>query len=415
MIVVGLQWGDEGKGKIVDLLAQNAQMVVRFQGGANAGHTLNVGNKKFIFHLIPSGILNPNCICIISSGVILDLKVLTKELRFINQDETRLKISSSCSLALDFHKELDDARENFSKLGTTRRGIGPAYEDRASRRGIIFDDIFQSDLKDKLKIALEEKNILLKYYNKPTFKIEKLYEELKIYAEKLYKFKCDDTSKLISEFEGNIIFEGAQGSLLDLYHGSYPYVTSSSTLAMSSNVYSGLNLKDYKILGVAKSYCTRVGSGPFPSELFNDVGEKIGTTGNEFGSTTGRKRRCGWLDLVALKYAVKINGVTNLALTKLDVLSGLPQVKVVISYKGVDEFTPSTYKLQNIKPVYKTFKGWDGRLSKEKFPLEAKDFVSFIENYLDIKIDLISIGPDRDANLWLNNNLVVNKNLEISG
>ena len=405
MVVVGCQWGDEGKGKVVDLLSKTSDMVVRFQGGANAGHTLHVNNKKIILHLIPSGILNPTCLCVITPGVILDPRQLLTEINSLKENgffkkDNQLKISSNTTLALDYHKDLDRYREKTQKLGTTLRGIGPAYEDRVSRKAILFGDIFQPKiLSKKLTQISEEKNILLKAYNLPAIDVSRLSEDLEKLSYKLKPFRYDDTSKLIHDYHMDgkrILFEGAQGTLLDLYHGTYPYVTSSSTVAGAAMAYSGLGafVMD-EVLGVVKAYCTRVGEGPFPSELKGDTGDELLKKGHEFGSTTGRKRRCGWLDLVALKYAVRLNGITSLALTKLDVLSNFEKLKMLTQYEVDIE--------KKVKPVFETFEGWSEDLSKIKskknLPKKALAYLEFIENFVNVKVSIISVGPGRDETI----------------
>ncbi len=404
MIIVGCQWGDEGKGKVVDFLAQDADMVVRYQGGANAGHTLIVDGKKTILHLIPSGILNPSCLCVIASGVVLDLEILTNEISLLQTlpKDKNLLISSDATLLLPFHKTIDLAREVQNKIGTTKRGIGPAYEDRVSRNAIVFRDIFHpSTLKDKLAHMLKEKNALLEFYKKPKVDINSLYEELLMYAEKLESYTHDNTSKLIHEYKQKgkkIIFEGAQGTMLDPFHGTYPYVTSSSTIAGAACIYAGIGpTKTDKILGVIKAYCTRVGSGPFPSELKCKIGDRIGIAGNEFGATTNRKRRCGWLDLVALSHAVRVNGITSLAITKLDTLSGFETVSVVTQYeingKKTSDFPLSPGKLSNAKPILKSFSGW--KEIRNGLCDNAKSFLDFISKYTNVRVKLVGTGPGR--------------------
>ena len=409
MVIIGCQWGDEGKGKIVDTLAQNADLVVRFQGGANAGHTLVFQGKKTVLHLIPSGVLNPSCMCVITPGVALDLEILSEEIELLKKEKllkNNLLISSNTTLLLNFHKLIDKAREKKFKIGTTHRGIGPAYEDRISRRAILFGDIFYPDtLKDKLIYALEEKNQLLKFYNEEIINVDKLHEELLRYAEKLKNFRCDDTSKLISDYHKDgkkIIFEGAQGAMLDVLHGTYPFVTSSSTIAGSALSSAGVGPDiTGKVLGVMKVYCTRVGTGPFPSELTCEIGDRICEAGHEFGTTTNRKRRCGWLDLVALKYAIKLNGVNSLAVTKLDVLSDFETISVVTHYEidgmKVSDFPCSFDKLSKAKPVLKTFPCWKkADFEKSKLPKNTESYISFIQEETGIPVEMAGIGPGRE-------------------
>ncbi|MCB0351087.1 MAG: adenylosuccinate synthase, partial [Bdellovibrionales bacterium] len=335
IIVIGSQWGDEGKGKVVDVFSSQSDYVVRYQGGANAGHTLVVDGKKTVLHLVPSGILHPNTICVIGAGVVLDVEKLAEEILALQKngllkDPKQLLISDSATVLLSYHRQLDQAREKaagLEKIGTTGKGIGPAYEDRASRKAILFGDLFNTDtLKAKLEASLKEKNFLLEkmYEQKPADIQDVLASALKA-AEKLAPFRCRDTSLVVHKAlrqNKKILFEGAQGTLLDLLHGTYPFVTSSSTLSGSACVGVGVGPGAIdKVIGITKAYTTRVGSGPFPTELDDENGERLRAVGQEFGATTGRSRRCGWLDLVALRYALRINGITNLALMKIDVLS----------------------------------------------------------------------------------------------
>lgn len=422
-IVVGAQWGDEGKGKLVDVLASHADLVVRFQGGANAGHTLVVNGHKTVLHLIPSGILHPNTLCMITSGVVLDVFGIIDEMDKL-QTQGLLKkseqflISDNCSLLMPYHKVLDVAREshlNKEKIGTTGKGIGPAYEDRTSRRGLIFSDLFQPDtLKEKIERALLEKNALLtSVYGQKPFEISDLIEKLKAAAERLKHHRCQDTSHLILKaIKGGkkVLFEGAQGTLLDINHGTYPFVTSSSTIAASACTSTGIGPQNIKqVIGVFKAYATRVGSGPFPTELLDSTGEFLRTTGHEFGSTTGRPRRCGWLDLVALKYAIRLNGITNLAMMKLDVLTGLEKIKICTGYKVNGQVItewPSTLKeLEGAEPVVEEFSGWKEDLTKitqlSELPRPVNQYLNFISEFVKTPIDVISVGPGREQTLWV--------------
>ena len=423
VIVVGSQWGDEGKGKAVDLFSAQAELVVRYQGGANAGHTLVINGQETILHLLPSGILHNCCTCLIAAGVVLDLEIVSQEINnlkkagFLKKDK-QLLISDNATLILPYHKALDAAREStlkYERIGTTGKGIGPAYEDRASRRAILFRDIFDPEtLKEKLKLSLEEKNYLLSFYSIPKFDVEKIYEDLVDYAQQLKLYRCTDTSYVIDQhrkLKHKILYEGAQGTLLDLLHGTYPFVTSSSTLSGAACIGSGIGpLSIKKVIGITKAYCSRVGNGPFPTELQNGLGNIIQKKGKEYGATTGRRRRCGWLDLVALKYAIRINGISSLALMKLDVLTGLEEIAVATSYiidgKEVTEFPLSDGKLKSAQPNLKTFPGWQQDITKAKklddLPSSTRRYIDFLENKAEISIDIISVGPERKDTIWIN-------------
>ena len=423
VIVVGSQWGDEGKGKAVDLFSAQADLVVRYQGGANAGHTLVINGQETILHLLPSGILHKSCTCLIAAGVVLDLEIISQEINnlkkagFLKKDQ-QLLISDNATLILPYHKALDTARESalkYERIGTTGKGIGPAYEDRASRRAILFRDIFEPEtLKEKLKLSLEEKNYLLSYYSAPNFDVEKIYKDLLGYAQQLKLYRCTDTSYVIDKYRQlkcKILYEGAQGTLLDLLHGTYPFVTSSSTLSGSACIGSGIGpLSIRKVIGITKAYCSRVGNGPFPTELQNDLGDIIQKKGKEYGATTGRRRRCGWLDLVALKYAIRINGISSLALMKLDVLTGLQEIAVATSYiingQEITEFPLSDKKLKSAKPNLKMFPGWQQDITKAKklddLPSSTRSYIDFLENKTKIPIDVISVGPERKDTIWIN-------------
>lgn len=423
IVIVGSQWGDEGKGKVVDVFSCESDCVVRYQGGANAGHTLTVGDQQTILHLIPSGILQDHTKCIIAPGVALDIETLAKEIEGLKKngflkDPKQLQISYLCTLIFPYHKKLDQLRDNcegHEKIGVTGKGIGPAYEERASRRALLLGDLFQEKtLKDKIKRSLFEKNFLLEnLYKQEPYDLEKMYELSRSWAETIKPYCCNNTSLLIEkEFEKGkkILFEGAQGSLLDLFHGTYPYVTSSSTLAGSACVGTGVGPQRIKkVLGITKGYTTRVGSGPFPTEIEGKLGDELQSLGGEFGATTGRKRRCGWLDLVALKYAIRINGISSIALMKLDVLSSLKEIKVCTHYeldgKRTDEYFVSMEKLERVKPIYKSFPGWGKDISSSKktedLPKEALQYVDFIRQETETPIDVISIGPKRKQTLWL--------------
>lgn len=423
LIVVGAQWGDEGKGKLIDVFSSKADFVVRYQGGANAGHTLVVDGKKTILHLIPSGVLRPEVTCIISSGVVIDVESLVSEIEKLKvagylKDDKQLLISEASTLILPIHKKMDLAREKSlseGKIGTTGKGIGPAYEDRASRRAIVFGDLFRPEtLRAKLEQTLAEKNFLLEhFYKTEPISLEEVYSQLQKFAETLRPFRHSDCSLLISKSLKSgkrVLFEGAQGAMLDLLHGTYPFVTSSSTLAGSACTGSGIGPTAIdKVIGVFKAYATRVGSGPFPTELDNEIGEKIRTDGHEFGSTTGRSRRCGWLDLVALKYAIRVNGMTNLALMKLDVLSGHEKVGVCTGYKIRGEVRTEwpihIEDLNHVEPIIEYLPGWKEDISKvtslKDLPRNTTNYIDFVGAQLGTPIDVISVGPGREQTLWV--------------
>ena len=423
IIVVGSQWGDEGKGKIVDLFANEADLVVRYQGGANAGHTLVVNGVKTVLHLVPSGALHPKTTCIVAAGVVLDIELFVKEVLALReaghlQRDGQLLIADTCTLLLPYHRAIDQAREKDlgnEKIGTTGKGIGPAYEDRASRRAILFRDMFSPNtLKAKLERSLTEKNFLLeKYYGGKPFQVDEVIEQLLAFKKIVEPFRCADASQVVVtalKSGKKVLFEGAQGSLLDLNHGTYPFVTSSSTIAGSACVGTGIGPNTInKIMGIMKAYSTRVGSGPFPTELNNELGEKIRTIGKEFGATTGRPRRCGWVDLVALKYAIRINGITNIVLTNLDVLSGFDYIGACTHYeidgKITDQYPTSTEDLARVKPVFKQLKCWTEDLqatrSVRELPKAAQDYVTFLTSELGTPIDVISVGPDRLQTLFV--------------
>ena len=411
LILVGTQWGDEGKGKIVDYFSEKFSAVCRFQGGHNAGHTIYNDKKKFVLHLIPSGIFYNHVSCFIGQGVILSLDSLLEEVETIESKginlDGKLRISRYCSLLLPVHAKIDQLREdNKNKIGTTRRGIGPAYEDKTARRSIkAFDLEDDSLLEDKLKNLLDYYNFQIENIHKAEkFNYQEVFDNLKETYSKTSKFFGDVTDSLEEIYEkGNhILYEGAQGTLLDVDYGTYPYVTSSNTLATSVGVGSGFPKSIYAdVLGIVKAYTTRVGEGPFPTELHDEYGEKIAKIGNEFGATTGRPRRCGWLDLVALKYSAKLNNLTNLCVTKLDVLDSFSEIKVCDEYEIDNEIVQyKSRQLHKVKPKYKIFKGWEQSLSQcqnySELPKEAREFLEFIEDYTKVKISLISNGPQRN-------------------
>ena len=415
LIVVGAQWGDEGKGKVIDLLTSQAEAVVRFQGGHNAGHTLVINGQKTVLHLIPSGIFN-DAKCIIGNGVVLHIPTLLDEIKSLitkNIDiETKLLISSQCPLILPTHILLDDARENAlgnQAIGTTGRGIGPAYEDKVARRAIHLMDLLDPVIfKQKLSTLMSYHNFILEslYQAKPE-DTEKVGDLWLSFVDTIRPFIADTTSVInaMLKNKSNVLFEGAQGSMLDIDHGTYPYVTSSNTVAGAASTGTGIGPGAFnKILGITKAYTTRVGSGPFPTELNDDNGKHLADVGVEFGATTGRPRRCGWLDVVALRKAIINNSISHLCLTKLDVLDGLDEVYVAVEYEILgDRYStmPNINKehLINCKPIYKKFEGWkestSGATTINQLPEQAKQFISSIESLLSTKVALVSTGPDR--------------------
>ena len=415
LVVIGAQWGDEGKGKVIDLLTKQAEAVVRFQGGHNAGHTLVINGEKTVLHLIPSGIFN-DVKCIIGNGVVLHIPTLFEEIESLAEKgvniEDNFLISSQCPLILPTHILLDNARERAlgnKAIGTTGRGIGPAYEDKVGRRTIHLIDLLDPNkFREKLQHLMEYHNFLLKnHFHSDTSDIKEVEELWLSFASKISPFVAD-TSLEINDLLSNdkkILFEGAQGSMLDIDHGTYPFVTSSNTVAGAASTGSGVGPGVLnKILGITKAYTTRVGSGPFPTELDDANGKHLADVGVEFGATTGRPRRCGWLDLVALRRAIVNNSISHLCLTKLDVLDGLEEINVAVEYKlsgKVFSIMPNLndHDLEKCQPIYKSFKGWkeqtSGMRDIEDLPDQAKNFISSIEKLLGIKISLISTGPDR--------------------
>jgi adenylosuccinate synthase len=421
VVIIGVQWGDEGKGKIVDYYTTQADIVARFQGGNNAGHTLVVDGQQTILHLIPSGVLHKHSRCLIGSGVVVDPEVFLKEIEVLKKAgvpdlENRVHLSDRAHLILDYHKDLDAAREGRKSgnraIGTTKRGIGPAYEDRASRRGIRIADLFNEQaLEEKLSDNLEEKNFLLKnYYNCPIVEREQFLAKYRTIGERLKPFVRDvsaDLHQAIAEGK-KVLFEGAQGVLLDMDYGTYPYVTSSHTLPSQAALGLGVRLpKDTLFIGIMKAYSTRVGEGPFPTNLSCDSGpgKILRETGKEFGATTGRPRKCGWLDLVAVKYSIRVSGIKNLAMTKADVMTGMSEIKVCTAYKykgqTLETFPADTSILNHVEPVYETLPGWKEDLTKIRsigdIPKSLMDYIHFIERHTDSKIQLVSTGAGREA------------------
>ena len=426
VVVLGSQWGDEGKGKIVDLLTEKASYVARFQGGHNAGHTLVIDGEKTALHLIPSGILRPQVSCLIGNGVVLAPDALLTEIEMLEARSvdvrSRLKISPACPLILPYHIALDLAREaarGDKKIGTTGRGIGPAYEDKVARRGLRFGDLANLQrFGERLSEVLEYHNFVLTEY----FKVEAVdYDQVmalaKSWADQLLPMQADVTELLMRarENELNVLFEGAQGTLLDIDHGTYPYVTSSNTTAGGASTGTGLGPLhlDY-ILGITKAYTTRVGSGPFPTELFCETGAHLAKKGHEFGTTTGRARRTGWFDAVALRQAVCINSISGLCITKLDVLDGLDVVKICVGYRDINGLSvgvPSDYNdYEAVTPVYEEMPGWQqstyGVKNWDELPLQAQDYIDRLAELTGAKVDIVSTGPDREETILLNHPFV---------
>jgi len=422
IVVIGTQWGDEGKGKVVDLLAEKARMVVRFQGGNNAGHTMVVGGESFISHLIPSGILHPDKVCLIGNGVVVDPGVLIEEIRHlrdrgISVSPHNLLISENAHLIMPYHKLIDHGRERLkgdNKIGTTGRGIGPCYEDKATRRGIRFCDLIDPDtFREKLSSILGEKNFYLKEFLKSETADEAtILEEYLPYAEVL-RPHVTNVSVLINQVikDGqNILFEGAQGTHLDIDHGTYPFVTSSNTVA--GNVCCGAGIgptRIHGVIGMVKAYTTRVGRGPFPTELHDEVGDLIQERGAEFGATTGRRRRCGWLDTVVVRNAARLNGLTGLAVTKLDVLGGLKTLKICTAYQykqdRLTEFPTDLKVLEQCEPVYEELPGWSDDITSAQdindLPENARAYVNRIKELAETPIQIISVGPGREHTIVL--------------
>ena len=398
-LILGLQWGDEGKGKIVDNLSENIDVVCRFQGGHNAGHTIKVNSEKTVLHLIPSGILHKNTKCLIGNGVVLALDALDKEINDLKgrgiDFKNRFFVSSACTLILPTHISIDQVRDKKESIGTTGRGIGPAYEDKIGRRAIRLGDIGDQDLlKDKVELLVGYHNRILKdlYQHKP-YSVDEVFDEIMKYKH-LYDEFCIDSQDLMYRWVKNkksILFEGAQGTLLDIDHGTYPYVTSSSTTAGGVSTGLGIGPKYInKIIGISKAYTTRVGEGPFLTELFDEDGALLAKRGNEFGATTGRPRRCGWLDLVALKKAIFTNSVSDLCITKLDVLDETKVIRVCVEYN-------------DNKPVFKEFDGWlcstEGITQYSELPNKAKEYIEYIEKFVNCSASIISTGPSRDQTI----------------
>jgi adenylosuccinate synthase len=425
VVVVGTQWGDEGKGKIVDLLTHYADYVVRFQGGNNAGHTLVVEGKKYVFHIIPSGILYREKKCMIGNGVIVDPGVLLQEIRELGDQgltvtPDRLMISERAHLIMPYHARLDQAKEaalsKNNKIGTTGRGIGPCYIDKVGRTGIKAGDLMDDSLfRDKLTAAVEETNFLLtRKFNGAPVNLEEIYTAFQLYKEQLSPFLGGVSEELDKARKRglNILFEGAQGTQLDIDHGTYPFVTSSNTIAGNACNGSGFGPAHIdSVVGILKAYTTRVGAGPFPTELFDGAGEKLQEKGHEFGATTGRRRRCGWFDGVVANDSVRLNGLTGLAITKLDVLSGHETIKMATSYKlneeTIDAMPSNINQAGNVSPVYESIAGWKEEIENvtdyDELPVQAKNYIKRIEDFTEVKANIVSVGPDRAQTMMLSN------------
>lgn len=427
IVIIGTQWGDEGKGKIVDWLTEKAAGVVRFQGGHNAGHTLVINGKKTVLRLLPSGMMHPGVQCFIGNGVVVSPEALVKEIKELEsigvEVRNRLKISEACPLIMPYHIAIDQARElkkGENKIGTTGRGIGPCYEDKVARRAIRVQDLFNDDVfKAKLAENLDYYNFQLEHYYKvATLDFATVYAEVSAYAEEIKPMVSDVSRKLFNlNKEGKkVIFEGAQGTLLDVDFGTYPFVTSSNCVAGGASTGAGISPRMINyVLGIAKAYTTRVGSGPFPTELTDEIGQGLASRGNEFGSVTGRARRCGWFDAAALKRAVQINGVSGICVTKLDVMDGMEEIKICVGYirdgKEYDILPFGSDLVVNCEPIYETMAGWSestaGLKNYDELPDNAKKYLKRIEEIIETPIDIISTGPDRVETILINNQLFV--------
>lgn len=420
-VVLGAQWGDEGKGKMTDYLAEKADVVVRFQGGNNAGHTVEVGDKQYKLHLIPSGILYDDKLNIIGNGVVVDPKAMFEEIDYLEDlgekiTPEKLLISDRAQLIMPYHRILDGLKEQArgkNDIGTTKKGIGPCYTDKAERSGIRVCDLMNKEVfEEKLRKNIEDKNDLIKLYGGEVLDFEAIYNEYLAYAERMRPYVADISVRIYDEIKANknVLFEGAQGSLLDIDYGTYPYVTSSSTIA--GGVCTGAGVGPTMInsaVGIAKAYTTRVGKGPFPTELEDEMGELIREKGHEYGVTTGRARRCGWLDLVILKSSARISGLTSFAVTKVDTLAGIEKLKVCTGYKFedkvIDYFPASLEDLAKCEPIYEEFEGWDESIadarSYDELPENAKKYLKRIEEFTETKIAIVSVGPKRDQTMMV--------------
>jgi len=418
VVLLGAQWGDEGKGKATDLLGDQVDYVVRYQGGNNAGHTVVIGDQKYALHLLPSGILSPNVIPVIGNGVVIDPAVLLEEIKGLNErgiNTSKLKISTNAHLITPYHRTIDKVSERFlgkSKIGTTGRGIGPAYADKINRIGIRVQDLFdQSILKQKIEAALHDKNqILVKVFNRKGITVEEVIDEYLGYAEILKPYVTDSSLLLDQALQQGkvVLLEGSQGTLLDVDHGTYPFVTSSNPTAGGASTGSGIGpTKITRVIGILKAYTTRVGSGPFPTELFDEDGEALRKIGGEVGVTTGRNRRCGWFDAPIARYGVRVNGLTDFFLTKLDVLTGWEKIPICVAYeidgKRVEEIPASQSDFHHAKPIYEYLPGWKESISKAKtvvdLPKNAQEYVKFLEKISGAPMSAIGVGPGRDETI----------------
>jgi adenylosuccinate synthase len=418
IVLLGAQWGDEGKGKATDLLGDRVDYVVRYQGGNNAGHTVVIGDQKYALHLLPSGILSPNVIPVIGNGVVIDPAVLLQEIKDLNErgiNTSKLKISTNAHLITPYHRTIDKVSERFlgkSKIGTTGRGIGPAYADKINRIGIRVQDLFdQSILKQKTEAALHDKNqILIKVFNRKSITVDEVLNEYLGYAQILKPYVTDTSLLLDQALKAGkvVLLEGSQGTLLDVDHGTYPFVTSSNPTAGGASTGSGVGpTKITRVIGILKAYTTRVGSGPFPTELFDEDGEALRKIGGEVGVTTGRNRRCGWFDAPIARYAVRVNGLTDFFLTKLDVLTGWEKIPVCVAYEidgvRVEELPASQSDFHHAKPIYEFLPGWMENISKAKsvadLPKNAQEYVKFLEKVSGAQISAIGVGPGRDETI----------------
>jgi len=424
--VIGTQWGDEGKGKVVDLYAENADVIVRFQGGNNAGHTLVVKGEQTILHLIPSGILHDHKICAIGNGVVVDPLVLLEEIDQLTQRgifpaNTKLFVSENAHIIMPYHKRIDLARESHrggNKIGTTGRGIGPTYEDKISRVGIRLSDLLDAAVfREKLDCALDEKNFLLtKYFGEEPVDKEATFDEYQAYAERMRPYAADTSSIVNREIRRGkrVLFEGAQGCHLDVDHGTYPFVTSSNTVAGGACSGAGVGPSAINVVvGICKAYTTRVGGGPFVTELSCEIGEHMQTVGKEFGATTGRRRRCGWLDMVLIRHSVRVSGITGLALTKLDVLTGLDKLKICVGYRlgnggeFVDSMPSNIHDLAKCQPIYEEMEGWTEDIGQarriEELPRNARRYLERLETLADTNLVLVSVGAGRNETIIIKN------------
>ena len=416
LVIIGAQWGDEGKGKATDLIAEHIDYVVKFNGGNNAGHTVVIGDEKYALHLLPSGILTPGVTPVISNGVVIDLSVLFHEIEALEArgiDTSKLRVSANAHVITPYNVIVDKVSERFlgkRAIGTTGRGIGPTYADKINRVGIRIQDLFdESILRQKVEAALVGKNNLLtKVYNRAAVKVDETVAELLSYAERLRPMVADTALELYNAIKDDktVLFEGGQATMLDVDHGTYPFVTSSNATAGGASTGSGIGPGEFQtVIGIVKAYTTRVGAGPFPTELFDENGEFLRATGHEFGTTTGRPRRCGWYDAPIARYSARINGVTDFVLTKLDVLTGLEQIPVCVAYdvegKRFDEMPVSQTDFHHAKPIYENFPGWSEDISTcrtfEELPKNAQDYIVALEKISGARISAIGVGPARDA------------------